>query len=83
MKTPIPTAKALERIQLQGLDNSRYNIELKSVEPRYYYGATNWSKELPPHVAVFLEENEDIVLWPYCDCLLQTAELGSIAIYPL
>lgn len=83
MKTPINTAEALERIQTQGLDNSEYNIELKSVDPRTYYGATNRNEELPPHVAVFLDNIEDLADWPYCCCCLDTKDLGSIAIYPL
>lgn len=85
MKTPIDTAKALLRIQTEGLDNSRYNIEIKSVDPVYHYGATNRTKELPPHVAVFFqdEEYDELADWPYCNCFLQTDELGTIAIYPL
>lgn len=58
MTTPIRTAKALDWALREGLDNSQICICLNEIDPTFYYGIQNITKDVPPHVAIYFPPSE-------------------------
>ena len=51
------TINALYLINTQGYDNSKWNFEKKSTYSGYYDDIEQ--KELPPHVAIYVDDADD------------------------
>lgn len=75
--------KVIEQIANLGYDNSQFSVVTTEVEADLMYGATNTTETLPPHIGVWVEE-EDRNIWANTglwDRSLYTANGDTIAIY--
>lgn len=85
MKTPINTAKAIDKALCEGKDNTTMTVALYERTAEFNYGSTNYKGILPPHVAIWVNRN-DGELWTYPQCdyaLITNNENELILIYEL
>lgn len=83
MKTRKQIFEAISYINSLGLDNSQWSSIRSDVQADWYYGATNTNEVLPPHISVWIDEdNQEVFLEKVKpDVVLITAECGKIAIF--
>lgn len=73
----------IEQIARLGYDNTQYSVVTTEVNAAAHYGATNSDKELKPHIAVWVPQ-EDTAVWAATatwDNTLWTEDGDIIAIF--
>lgn len=75
--------RVVEYINTQDLSNMKWQVMTNTVNAGSYYGATNNSRNLKPHIAVWVDD-EEVVDWARVavwDVVLFTKENDTIVIF--
>lgn len=75
MRTPINTAKALEKALCDGKDNTSMTVALFEGTAEFNYGARNYKGWLPPHVAIWVNAKDgEHLSYPAAHYVLKTED---------